>query len=89
VLHWAIAANCLALAGRIEEALTLRASIHKALPSYRIDNLLAAFRLSPDPKPCSARAPGASGWADGRACGGAAADKHDARSERKTLRVTG
>jgi DNA-binding SARP family transcriptional activator/TolB-like protein len=44
----AVAANCLALAGRIEEALTLRASIHKALPSYRIGNFLAAFRFSPD-----------------------------------------
>jgi DNA-binding SARP family transcriptional activator len=44
----AIAANCLALAGRIDEALTLRASIHRVLPSYRIDNFLAAFRLSPD-----------------------------------------
>jgi DNA-binding SARP family transcriptional activator len=44
----AIAANCLALAGRVDEAFTLRASIHRAVPSYRIDNFLAAFRLSPD-----------------------------------------
>lgn len=44
----AIAANCLALAGRLDEALALRKAIHAALPSYRIDNFLAAFRLAPD-----------------------------------------
>jgi DNA-binding SARP family transcriptional activator/TolB-like protein len=44
----AIAAHCLALAGRVDEALGFLASIHKTLPSYRIDNFLAAFRLAPD-----------------------------------------
>jgi DNA-binding SARP family transcriptional activator/TolB-like protein len=44
----AIAAHCLALAGRRDEALGFLASIHKTLPSYRIDNFLAAFRLAPD-----------------------------------------
>lgn len=44
----AIAANCLALAGRVDEALVLRASIQKAVPGYRIENFFAAFRMAPD-----------------------------------------
>lgn len=42
----AIAAYCLAMAGRIEEARGFLASLHKAMPSYRVDDLLAAFRLT-------------------------------------------
>jgi TolB-like protein len=44
----AIAAQCLALAGRLDEALTFIASIHKLLPHYRVGDFLAAFRFSPD-----------------------------------------
>ena len=44
----AIAAYCLALAGRRDEARTLLASIHKTLPDYRVDDFLAAFRFEPD-----------------------------------------
>lgn len=44
----AIAAQCLALAGRLDEALSFVAAIHKTLPQYRIDDFLAAFRLSAD-----------------------------------------
>ena len=44
----AIAACCLALAGRLDEARVLFASIHKTLPHYRIDDFLAAFRFEAD-----------------------------------------
>ena len=44
----AIAAHCLALAGRIDEARTFAASIHKTLPRYGIDDFLATFRFTPD-----------------------------------------
>ena len=44
----AIAAHCLALAGRVDEALTFTAQIHKALPGYRLDDFFSAFRFSPD-----------------------------------------
>ena len=44
----AIAAYCLALADRREEACALHASIHKTLPHYRVDDFLAAFRFGPD-----------------------------------------
>ncbi|WMD22251.1 transcriptional regulator [Achromobacter seleniivolatilans] len=44
----AIAAHCLALVGRIDEALAFVAAIHKTHPSYRVADLLAAFRLTPD-----------------------------------------
>jgi len=44
----AIAAQCLALAGRLDEARSFIASVHKSLPHYRIDDFLAAFRFSPD-----------------------------------------
>jgi TolB-like protein/DNA-binding SARP family transcriptional activator len=43
-----IAAHCLALAGRLEEARAFAALIHKTLPQYRVDDFLAAFRFSPD-----------------------------------------
>ena len=44
----AVAAVCLALAGRVDEALTFTAQIHKALPGYRLDDFFSAFRFSPD-----------------------------------------
>jgi tetratricopeptide (TPR) repeat protein len=43
-----IAAHCLALAGRLEEARAFAALIHRTLPQYRVDDFLAAFRFSPD-----------------------------------------
>ena len=43
----AIAACCLALAGRRDEAGVLVASIHKTLPHYHVDDFLAAFRFEP------------------------------------------
>ena len=44
----AIAAQCLALAGRADEARIFTALIHKALPNYRLDDFLSAFQFSPD-----------------------------------------
>jgi TolB-like protein len=44
----AIAAHCLALAGRIEEGRAFTASIRKALPQYCSEDFLATFRFAPD-----------------------------------------
>ena len=44
----AIAAECLALAGRPGEARAFVATIRKSLPRYGVDEFLAAFRFSPD-----------------------------------------
>jgi DNA-binding SARP family transcriptional activator len=44
----AIAALCMALADRSEEARALVAAIHRQLPRYRVDDFLAAFRFAPD-----------------------------------------
>lgn len=44
----AIAACCLALADRPDEAHGLVASIHKALPDYSVDDFLTAFRFGSD-----------------------------------------
>jgi len=44
----AIAAHCLALAGRSVEGQALTASIHKSLPQYRTDDFLATFRFGAD-----------------------------------------
>lgn len=44
----AIAAHCLALAGRVDEARDFTAQIHKALPGYRLDDFFSAFRFSAD-----------------------------------------
>jgi hypothetical protein len=41
----AIAAYCLALAGRLEEARAHLARIRKAIPRYRVDDFLAAFHF--------------------------------------------
>lgn len=47
----AIAAHCLASAGRIEEARSLTAQIHTTHPKYHVDDFLAAFRFAPDAVP--------------------------------------
>jgi len=44
----AIAAHCLALAGRIDEARRITAAIHRQVPGYRVEDFLAAFRFSGD-----------------------------------------
>jgi hypothetical protein len=44
----ALAAYCLALAGRLDEGRAHLARIHQTLPDYRVDDLLAAFHLGPD-----------------------------------------
>lgn len=44
----AIAACCLSLAGRTNEALGFLPAIRKAQSSYRVDDFLASFRLEPD-----------------------------------------
>ena len=44
----AIAAECLALAGRLDEARGFVALIRKSEPRYGIDDFLAAFRFAPD-----------------------------------------
>ncbi|HSB22860.1 MAG TPA: transcriptional regulator [Burkholderiaceae bacterium] len=43
-----IAAHCLTLAGRLDEARTLVATIRRQLPGYRLDDFLTAFRLAGD-----------------------------------------
>lgn len=44
----AIAAECLGLAGRLDEARAFAASIRRAVPHYRVEDYLAAFRFAPD-----------------------------------------
>jgi hypothetical protein len=44
----AIAACCLSLADRRDEATALVGSIHKTLPKYSVDDFLAAFRFGAD-----------------------------------------
>jgi DNA-binding SARP family transcriptional activator/Flp pilus assembly protein TadD len=44
----AIAAHCLAAAGRVAEARSVTALIHAEHPNYRVDDYLTAFRFSPD-----------------------------------------
>jgi TolB-like protein len=44
----AIAAHCLALAGRLDEGRAFAAAIRKALPHYTSDDFLATFRFAPD-----------------------------------------
>jgi Flp pilus assembly protein TadD len=44
----AIAAFSLALAGRLDEAGTWLAAIHKTLPRYRVDDLLTAMQFAPE-----------------------------------------
>ncbi|MFA6154492.1 transcriptional regulator [Mesorhizobium sp.] len=44
----AIAAHCLALAGRIDEARGFAAAIRATLPNYRADDFIGTFRFEPD-----------------------------------------
>jgi TolB-like protein/DNA-binding SARP family transcriptional activator len=44
----AIAAHCLALAGRLDEGRAFAASIRKAVPDYRTADFLDAFRFAPE-----------------------------------------
>ena len=44
----AIAAHCLALAGRLDDARTVTASIRAQVPGYRVDDFLSAFRFGED-----------------------------------------
>ncbi|MER9416066.1 transcriptional regulator [Mesorhizobium sp. M0306] len=43
----AIAAHCLALAGRLEEAKSFAAALRKMLPNYCADDLIGTFRFEP------------------------------------------
>ena len=44
----AIAAHCLALAGRIEEARSFAAAIRKSRPDYRAEDFLSTFHFAPE-----------------------------------------
>jgi len=44
----AIAAHCLALAGRVEEGRAYAATLRKTLPHYRVDTFLQTFQFAPD-----------------------------------------
>lgn len=44
----AIAAHCLALAGRLDEAKTFAAAIRKTLPHYCADDFIGTFRFEPE-----------------------------------------
>jgi hypothetical protein len=44
----AIAALSLALAGRLDEARSYLAAIHRTLPQYRVSDFLTAMRFAPD-----------------------------------------
>lgn len=48
IIILAIAAHCLALAGRIEEARTFVGVIRQAIPNFSVDDFLATFRFAPD-----------------------------------------
>jgi len=43
-----IAAHCLALAGRIDQARAITVSIHRQVPSYKVEDFLTAFRFADD-----------------------------------------
>jgi DNA-binding SARP family transcriptional activator/tetratricopeptide (TPR) repeat protein len=44
----AIAAHCLALAGRLDEARGFAAALRKTRPDYRLDDFIGTFRFEPD-----------------------------------------
>ena len=48
IIILAIAANCLGLAGRIEEGRAFAARIRQSRPDYDIDTFLTSFRFTPD-----------------------------------------
>ncbi|HEU5293369.1 MAG TPA: transcriptional regulator, partial [Burkholderiaceae bacterium] len=43
-----IGAHCLALAGRVDQARAITATIHNRVPGYRVDDFLNAFRFGAD-----------------------------------------
>lgn len=45
IIILAIAAHCLALAGRVDEGKVFAAMIRQTIPSYRVDDFLATFRF--------------------------------------------
>ena len=55
VIILSIAAHCLALAGRLDEAETFAAAIRKTLPDYRADDFIEPSASTRMPQPCSAR----------------------------------
>jgi TolB-like protein len=48
VIILAIAAHCLALAGRLEEGRAFAAMIHRTLPTYSVEDFLRTFQFAPD-----------------------------------------
>jgi DNA-binding SARP family transcriptional activator len=48
VIILAIAAYCLALAGRLEEGRAFAATIHRTLPSYSVEDFLTTFQFAPE-----------------------------------------
>ncbi|WP_371713063.1 hypothetical protein [Aminobacter sp. J44] len=48
IIILAIAAHCLALAGRIEEGRTFAATIRQSAPSFTVNDFLATFRFPPE-----------------------------------------
>lgn len=48
IIILSIAAHCLALAGRLDEAKTFAAAIRKTLPDYRADDFIDTFRFDPN-----------------------------------------
>lgn len=56
VIIVAIAAHCLALAGRIEEARAYAGLVRRSVPDFRVEDFLTAFHFSPDAEPLFRRA---------------------------------
>jgi DNA-binding SARP family transcriptional activator len=48
VIILAIAAHCLALAGRVEEARAYAGLVRQTIPTFRVEDFLATFHFSPD-----------------------------------------
>ena len=48
IIILAIAAHCLALAGRLDEARGFAAAIRRTLPNYSVEDFLSSFRITPD-----------------------------------------
>jgi len=56
VIIVAIAAHCLALAGRVEEARAYAGLVRRSVPDFRVEDFLTAFHFSPDAEPLFRRA---------------------------------
>ena len=72
----AIAAYCLALAGRVGEARAHMAAIHKTLPHYRVDDFLPPSSSNRTVRRSSAKARGAS-------------DRNDAQRRNQRFHICG